>query len=211
MELFFKGCTLKTLKGAPHLCDVLFDMFASKLGKKKNFPFSGLCINTVNRNVEIQITFHCKWFKQCFPCRLDFSSHVNHIHLVLQRHLQHQLYVKGEKCKFHKEGIAFLGYNISAQGISMNQKKVDAVLNWPTPQTVKVWQKCIGLAHFYRKFIRNYSTIAAPLTSLTKGGGKKLSWNPEGEAAFKKLKEAFTTPWSWKTVFLWKSTHLIWG
>ncbi|XP_053499602.1 uncharacterized protein LOC128619445 [Ictalurus furcatus] len=121
------------------------------------------------------------------------EEHVHHVRQVLQRLLRHQLYVKAEKCEFHRTTIAFLGYVISPEGISMDQEKVQAVVSWPTPTTIKELQRFLGFANFYRRFIRNFSAIANPLTSLLKGKPKRLSWNSSAQSAFDKLKKAFTT------------------
>lgn len=67
----------------------------------------------------------------------SFESHVDHVQQVLQRLLQHQLYVKGKKCEFHQRTISFLGYIIGPEGVSMDQSKVSAAVDWPTPQTHK--------------------------------------------------------------------------
>ena len=75
----------------------------------------------------------------------------------------------------------------------MDDNKVEAVAHWPTPTSVKDLQRFLGFANFYRRFIRNFSTIASPLTSLLKGSPKKIIWNDSAERAFQKLKEAFTT------------------
>lgn len=115
--------------------------------------------------------YDIKCYRTFFICHLDNiliyspdpNSHIKHMHLVLQRLLQHQFYVKADKCKFHnknKENISFLGYNINTLGVSMDQKKVNALLDWPTPQTVKV---------------------------LEIPEKKKLLWNPVAEMAFQKI------------------------
>ncbi len=75
----------------------------------------------------------------------------------------------------------------------MDYKKVEAVLNWPIPTIVKEVQRFIGFANFYRRFIKNYSSVVAPLTALTKGGGIKIHWSPEAARAFKELKRRFTS------------------
>lgn len=107
---------------------------------------------------------------------LIYFGHVKHVHLVLQRLLQHQLYVEVEKCElFFKKSISFLGYNINITEVSMDNKKMKTVLDWPTPQTVKELLRFLG----FLRFIRNYSTIAAPFTSSTNGGKKRFSWNME--------------------------------
>ncbi|KAK7160691.1 hypothetical protein R3I93_008376 [Phoxinus phoxinus] len=75
----------------------------------------------------------------------------------------------------------------------MDPKKVKAVHNWPTPATVKEVQCFIGFSNFYRKFIKNFSSVVAPLTALTKGGGTKIHWGPEAAGAFEELKHRFTS------------------
>ncbi|KAK3541938.1 hypothetical protein QTP86_008165 [Hemibagrus guttatus] len=80
----------------------------------------------------------------------------------------HQLYARAEKCEFHKNSITFLGYLISQQGVELDPKKVTVDMNWPKPTTIKELQQFLGFAN-YRRFIRNYSSIASPLTSLLRG------------------------------------------
>ncbi len=121
------------------------------------------------------------------------EEHIRHVRSVLKRLLQHQLYVKGEKCEFHRTNTSFLGYIISQDGVSMDDKKVQAVLDWPQPQTVKELQRFLGFANFYRRFIRNFSSIASPLTAMTKRNTSRLVWPPEALQAFKELKARFTS------------------
>lgn len=75
----------------------------------------------------------------------------------------------------------------------MDELKVQAVTEWAQPTTVKELQRFLGFANFTRRFIRNYSTIVSPLTSLLKGKHTKLSWNKEATNAFITLKERFTS------------------
>lgn len=75
----------------------------------------------------------------------------------------------------------------------MDDNKVQSVLNWPQPRTVKELQRFLGFANFYSHFIWNFSTIAAPLTSLLKGGRQHLDWSPSAQNAFQQLKDRFTT------------------
>ncbi|KAG1928582.1 retrotransposable element [Pimephales promelas] len=103
------------------------------------------------------------------------------------------LYAKNEKCEFHQTSISFLGYIISQEGVAMDEKKVKGVVDWPLPQTIKELQRFLGFANFYRRFIRNFSLIAAPLTALTKRHSHRISWNPEAQQAFHDLKTRFTT------------------
>ncbi|KAG1956839.1 retrotransposable element [Pimephales promelas] len=122
-----------------------------------------------------------------------FEDHVRDVRAVLQRLIDNQLYAKLPKCKFHQTQIAFLGYIISAEGVTMDSSKVEAVVNWLQPINVKQLQRFLGFANFYRRFIRNFSIIAAPLTSLLQGGGHQLKWSSRSVSAFQQLKERFTT------------------
>ncbi|KAF4078869.1 hypothetical protein AMELA_G00186400, partial [Ameiurus melas] len=80
------------------------------------------------------------------------GEHVCQVHQVLQRLLQHQLYVKAEKCEIHQHTISFLGY-ISPEGISMDKGKVHAVVEWLTPQTVRDLQRFLGFANSYASML----------------------------------------------------------
>ncbi len=73
----------------------------------------------------------------------------------------------------------------------MDEQKVRAVVNWPQPTTPKELQRFLGFANFYRWFIRNFSTIAAPMTSMIKVGTQRLTWSSAAIAAFRSLKERF--------------------
>ncbi|KAL0154228.1 hypothetical protein M9458_050482 [Cirrhinus mrigala] len=88
--------------------------------------------------------------------------------------------------------VPFLGY-INAEGVQMDQGKVSAIQEWPQPLTVKELQRFLGFSNFYGRFIQNYSSITAPLTSLLRGTPKKLIWKPAAHEAFQRLKEIFST------------------
>ncbi|KAK3531065.1 hypothetical protein QTP70_008755 [Hemibagrus guttatus] len=123
----------------------------------------------------------------------SLEEHVRHVRAVLSRLQQNHLYIKPEKCEFHRTTIMFLGYVISWQGVEIDLTKVHAVTEWPNPTTVKELQRFLGFANFYRHFIRNYSSVAGPLTSLLQGKPRRLSWSDQAQAAFVKLKDSFTT------------------
>jgi len=121
------------------------------------------------------------------------EEHVCHVRAVLRRLIQHQLYAKVEKCEFHRTSTAFLGYIISPEGIAMDEHKVTAVFNWPQPTTLKELQRFLGFANFYRHFIRNFSSVANPLTSMVKKGINRLKWSNAGIQFFKQLKQRFVS------------------
>ncbi len=123
----------------------------------------------------------------------SLDEHIHHVRAVLKRLIQHQLYVKVEKCEFHQTKIAFLGYVISQEGVAMDDNKVRAVVDWPQPRTLKELQRFLGFANFYRRFIRSFSSVSAPLTSLTKRATSQLPWSTEAGQAFQELKDRFTS------------------
>ncbi len=123
----------------------------------------------------------------------SYEDHVQHVRVVLQRLIANQLYAKTEKCEFHQSTVSFLGYVISSGGVAMDERKVRAVVNWPRPHSVKELQRFLGFANFYRRFIRNFSTVEAPLTSMSKKGPQHLVWTPRATSAFQELRKRFTT------------------
>ena len=80
---------------------------------------------------------------------------------------------------------------ITTDGVAMDSSKVDGVTDWPTPCTVRALRGFLGLAGYYRRFIQDYGTIAAPLTRLLRKDG--FSWSAEADKAFADLKTALTT------------------
>lgn len=100
------------------------------------------------------------------------------------------MYLKAEKYTFHQASTHFLKYHISAEGIKMDKWKVEAMWSWPIPAIIKVYQE---LQLHYSQFIKKYSSITAPLTSLLKSKHKSLSWSQDGTHAIQWLKCAFTT------------------
>ncbi|KAK3548098.1 hypothetical protein QTP70_004725 [Hemibagrus guttatus] len=123
----------------------------------------------------------------------SLEEHVRHVRAVLSRLQQNHLYIKPEKCEFHRTTITFLGYVISRQGVEMDLTKLRAVTEWPNPTTIKDLQRFLGFANFYRRFIQNYSSVAGPLTSLLRGKPRRLCWSDQAQVAFVKLKDSFTT------------------
>ncbi|KAM0787484.1 hypothetical protein ACM66B_003559 [Microbotryomycetes sp. NB124-2] len=120
------------------------------------------------------------------------DDHVKHVREVLRRLVDARLYCNPKKCEFHKTSTSYLGFNISAGGVSMEQSKVESINSWPVPTTVKQLQEFLGFANFYRRFIQGYSRIASPLTRLLK---KDVEFNFDSAAlaAFEDLKSRFTS------------------
>lgn len=120
------------------------------------------------------------------------QEHTNHVRLVLQRLLENKLFVKAEKCEFHVTSVQFLGIFIEEGQVRKDPAKVKAVTDWPVPASRKKLQQFLGFANFYRRFIRDYSRAAEPLTRLT-SSKVPFSWTPEADRAFRGLKERFVS------------------
>ena len=115
------------------------------------------------------------------------EEHRQHLRIILQLLRENQLYAKFSKCKFWIDQVIFLGHIISREGISVDPAKVEAVVNWETPRSVKEIWSFLGLAGYYRKFIEGFASIAAPMTKLTKKGAKFI-WTSNCEQSFQELK-----------------------
>uniref|UniRef100_A0A4W5LZ43 ribonuclease H n=1 Tax=Hucho hucho TaxID=62062 RepID=A0A4W5LZ43_9TELE len=148
-------------------------------------------INDVLRDMLNQFVFVYLDDIQIFSGSLQ--EHEKHVLRVLRRLLDNHLYIKPEKCEFHVSEVQFVGFIITPGNIQMDPRKVQAVTNWPTPNNVKEVQRFLGFANFYRKFVQNFSAVAAPISALTKGKGTKILWSSEAEEAFEELKCRFTS------------------
>ncbi|KAF8750266.1 hypothetical protein RHS01_09482 [Rhizoctonia solani] len=119
------------------------------------------------------------------------EEHLAHVREVLSRLMANQLFCKLSKCHFHVTMVDYLGIVISPAGFSMDQKKIEAVITWRTPKTVKQVQAFLGFVNYLRRFIPNFSTVARPLHNLTKKDSP-WSWNTLEEQAFQELKALVT-------------------
>jgi hypothetical protein len=118
------------------------------------------------------------------------EEHKEHVHQVLQRLQDAKLLVEPKKSKFHTQQVEYLGLTIEPGRVRMQDSKIEAVKDWPRPQNVKDVRGFLGFTNYYRRFIKNYSKIASPLTDLTKGKGSDIQWNDKTEQAFQRIKEA---------------------
>ncbi|XP_024965829.1 uncharacterized protein LOC112506032 [Cynara cardunculus var. scolymus] len=115
------------------------------------------------------------------------ADHVKHLCEMLETLRQERLYAKFSKCEFWLCQVQFLGHTISCDGVSIDPSKVEAVKNWEQPKNASEIRSFLGLAGYYRRFIRDFSKITMPLISLTRKD-VKFEWGEAQENAFQVLK-----------------------
>ncbi|KAK1435415.1 hypothetical protein QVD17_01178 [Tagetes erecta] len=120
-----------------------------------------------------------------------WAAHLNDLEEVFNILLHNHFRANHQKCSFGQQSIDYLGHIIDGQGVSMDPKKVSAVVDWPTPRNLRALRGFLGLTGYYRKFVKNYGSIARPLTELTKKDA--FLWNQAAHQAFDQLKHALVT------------------
>ena len=121
-----------------------------------------------------------------------FDETLLNLELVFERLRKPGLVLKPSKCRLFQESVKFLGHVVSQEGISCDPNKLEAIKHWPKPQKVKDVRNFLGLASYYRKHIRSFATIAAPLNALTKKNAKFV-FDEQCEKAFQTLKDKVCT------------------
>ncbi|GJS28295.1 reverse transcriptase domain-containing protein [Tanacetum coccineum] len=116
------------------------------------------------------------------------EEHANHLRIILELLKKEKLYAKFSKCDFWIHIVQFLGHLIDSQGLHVDPAKIEAVKNWASPTTPTEIRQFLGLAGYYRRFIKDFSKIAKSLTELTQKN-KKYIWGKDQESAFQLLKQ----------------------
>ena len=122
----------------------------------------------------------------------SFEEHLHHLQQVLDRLKSAGLKIQPSKCHFLQREVIFLGHVVSSTGVSPDPSKTSKIKEWPTPKCVQEVQQFLGLANYYRRFIKNFATIAKPLHQTTERR-KPFKWTAECEQAFNQLKNCLTT------------------
>jgi len=117
------------------------------------------------------------------------EGHNEIVEEILKRLEENDLYVKLEKYVWKTRKIGFLGVVIGPNGIEMEAEKVEGVLSWPEPKNVKDIRKFLGLANYYRRFIKDFAQVARLMNMLTRKD-KKWQWGEEQQKAFNELMSA---------------------
>jgi hypothetical protein len=117
----------------------------------------------------------------------SLEEHKDHVSKVLEILRREKLYAKVSKCELFKTEVEFLGHYVGRNGLRMMEDKVKAVIDWPIPTKPTEVRSFLGTIGYYRKFIKNFSSIAAPLTDLTKDTVKFI-WGTNEDTSFRRLK-----------------------
>lgn len=123
----------------------------------------------------------------------NLDSHNRNLTKVLDRLRQVNLKLNPFKCDFLKKEICYLGHIISADGVSPDPEKIVVVKNYPTPKDANESKRFVAMANYYRRFIRNFACIAAPLNNLSRKN-VTFNWTPDCQTAFENLKKALVSP-----------------
>ena len=116
------------------------------------------------------------------------EEHLENLEKILARLQQYGLRLKKDKCFLLQPSVEYLGYVIDAEGLHATPEKVSAIVSAPAPRNVQELRSFLGLVNYYRKFIRNMSTIAHPLNNLLKHS-TSWKWTPDCQHAFQQLKQ----------------------
>ncbi|XP_058766771.1 uncharacterized protein LOC131640391 [Vicia villosa] len=120
----------------------------------------------------------------------NFCDHLTHLQVIFTLLESNAFVVKLSKCVFAVSQVQYLGHVISVGGVAPDPEKVQAMLDWPTPCSLTSLRGFLGLTGFYRRFVKHYATLAAPLTDLLRSS--KFTWSTEAAEAFTELKTKMT-------------------
>jgi len=120
------------------------------------------------------------------------KGHNEIVEEILRKLEENDLYIKPEKCVWKARKIGFLGAVIGPDGIEMEAEKMDGVLSWLQPKNVRDIRKFLGLANYYRRFIKDFTQVARPMNMLTQKD-EKWQWEKMQQKAFDELKRIFTS------------------
>jgi len=119
-----------------------------------------------------------------------WNTHIQHLSLVLSTMQRHSSFSKLSKCSFGQTQIDYLGHVVSRDGVKVNETKIQTIKQWAVPTSIKQPRAFLGLASYYRKFIRNFAMLVTPLTDFLKKD--TFHWSTKSQQAFDSLKTTLT-------------------
>lgn len=134
--------------------------------------------------------FVAVFFDDILVYSASLDDHVSHLRQVFDCLSHAQFFLKETKCVFAQYQLTFLGHIVSARGVAPDPSKIDAMVQWPIPTNTHSLRGFLGLTGFYRKFVKGYASLAAPLTALLQKDN--FLWTEASQTAFESLKRAMT-------------------
>lgn len=122
----------------------------------------------------------------------SMEENLEHLILVIKTLQKEKLQINLKKCSFMKEELIYFGFIVSKEGLKMDSKKIQAIVNWPTPRIIFEVRGFHGLASFYRKFIRSFSRICASIIETIRETNQPFKWTEVVDLNFKFLKKKIT-------------------
>jgi hypothetical protein len=122
----------------------------------------------------------------------NLEEHNAHVKTILSLLRDNHLYGKMSKCSFFQEQVEFLGHVVDKHGVHMDDNKLTAIKEWPTPKTVTDLRSFLGLANYYRRFNKDHAKMCAPLTDLFKKG-VEFVWTPRHQQVMDNIKASLTS------------------
>ncbi|TQE12665.1 hypothetical protein C1H46_001685 [Malus baccata] len=121
----------------------------------------------------------------------SLATHISHLETIFETLSHHSLKVKLSKCSFGQDQIDYLGHTISGKGVAVDASKIQAIMDWPQPTSLKGLRGFLGLTGYYRKFVKHYGILAKPLTNMLKQDN--FAWSPDSVLAFNALKQVLSS------------------
>ncbi|KAF5468711.1 hypothetical protein F2P56_012852 [Juglans regia] len=118
------------------------------------------------------------------------EEHKQHLEKVLTILEEHHFFIKVAKCAFRKKEFEHLGHFISGDGVKVDKRKIEAMVDWPLPKDISALRGFLGHTGYYRRFVKGYGLIAKPLITMLKKDS--FEWTIEAREAFEELKQAMT-------------------
>ena len=122
----------------------------------------------------------------------NMEEHTKHLRLVLDKLRQYKMHAKQSKCTLYASEVDFIGQRVSAKGLQADPTKVQALIDWPEPTNVHEIRQFLGLAQYFRRYIKAYSAICSPLSTLTRKD-VPWTWTQPQKDAFTAIKTALTS------------------
>ena len=132
------------------------------------------------------------YMDDCLVHSPTLAQHLLDVAEVLEIFRRRKLFAKSSKCEFGRRELGFLGHRLSADGVAVDPRKVQSILEWATPTSCTEVRRFTGLANYYRRFVEGYVEVAAPLTALGSPTARFV-WSPAAQASFDALKLALST------------------